>query len=139
MKKNERTMEDVNAKSDGNVTEPMTLPKSTHTLLFSEPMCSFPFVFDMVIALVCLSCLGLALVNTICGQHTSECHRVSTRITVPCNTNCNNDGIGNTHGIDATPEHIIAIISSKMNNQQFLYSIRSIGNSAYITWISIPY
>ena len=71
-----RVIEDVNVenvKSDGrdvnaessNALEPMALPKSTHTLLFSEPICSFPFVFAMVIALVCLSCLSLALVNNL--------------------------------------------------------------------------
>ena len=70
-----RVIEDVNdgnVKSDvtydaesSNVSEPMTLPKSTHTLLFSEPICSFPFVFAVVIALVCFSCLGLALVNNL--------------------------------------------------------------------------
>jgi hypothetical protein len=70
-----RVIEDVNdenVKSDvtydaesSNVSEPMTLPKSTHTLLFSEPMCSFPFIFAIVIALVCFSCLGLALVNNL--------------------------------------------------------------------------
>jgi hypothetical protein len=43
----------------------MTLPKSTHTLLFSEPICSFPFVFAVAIALVCFSCLSLALVNNL--------------------------------------------------------------------------
>ena len=55
---------DVNAESS-NALEPMALPKSTHTLLFSEPMCSFPFLFAVVIALVCLSCLSLALVNNL--------------------------------------------------------------------------
>jgi hypothetical protein len=50
---------------DTSVPEPLKLPKSTHTLLFSQPMHSFPFAFAGAIALVCLSCLCMALANNV--------------------------------------------------------------------------
>ena len=50
---------------DTSVPEPLKLPKSTHTLLFSQPMHSFPFAFAAAIALVCLSCLCMALANNV--------------------------------------------------------------------------
>ena len=41
--------------------ETLMLPHSTHTLLFTEDVCSLPFFFAMFVLFVSFSCLGLAL------------------------------------------------------------------------------
>ena len=41
--------------------EPFCLPESTHTLLFTQPVCSIPFFYALVIAAVSVFCLLLAL------------------------------------------------------------------------------
>eukprot|EP00985_Skeletonema_marinoi_P022295 scaffold14206_cov95-Skeletonema_marinoi.AAC.2 len=43
--------------------DPITLPQSTHTLLFTEPVCSKPFLFSVAIATLSILCLLLALTN----------------------------------------------------------------------------
>jgi len=50
---------------DESVAEPIALPQSTHTLLFTQPATSFPFVFAIAVALVCCSCLVMALLNNL--------------------------------------------------------------------------
>ena len=44
--------------------DPIILPKSTHTLLFTEPINSAPFVLSVLIAALSILCLLLALFNT---------------------------------------------------------------------------
>lgn len=46
-------------------SDPITLPESTHTLLFTEPIKSKPFLFSVIIAAISTLCLILALVNNL--------------------------------------------------------------------------
>ncbi|KAL9180841.1 hypothetical protein ACHAXT_011294 [Thalassiosira profunda] len=48
-----------------HIKDPVQLPQSTHSLLFSEPVCSLPFAFAVGILLISFGCLGLAFVNNI--------------------------------------------------------------------------
>ena len=48
-----------------HIKDPVQLPQSTHSLLFSEPICSLPFAFAVGILLISFGCLGLAFVNNI--------------------------------------------------------------------------
>lgn len=45
--------------------EALTLPESTHSFLFTEPVGSLPFAFGLGIAAMSCTCLGLALCNNI--------------------------------------------------------------------------
>lgn len=56
---------DTNGAGDGkdDDTDPITLPKSTHTLLFTEPINSAPFVVSVFIAALSILCLLLTLLN----------------------------------------------------------------------------
>ena len=57
--------DDDDGDPDESVAEPIALPQSTHTLLFTQPATSFPFVFAIAVALVCCSCLVMALLNNL--------------------------------------------------------------------------
>lgn len=46
-------------------SDPITLPESTHTLLFTEPIKSTPFMFSVIIAAMSTLCLILALSNNL--------------------------------------------------------------------------
>jgi hypothetical protein len=46
-------------------SDPITLPESTHTLLFTEPIKSKPFLFSVIIAAMSTLCLLLALMNNL--------------------------------------------------------------------------
>ena len=46
-------------------SDPITLPESTHTLLFTEPIKSKPFLFSVIIAAMSTLCLILALLNNL--------------------------------------------------------------------------
>ncbi|KAL7473437.1 hypothetical protein ACHAXS_014063 [Conticribra weissflogii] len=48
---------------DDDDVEPITLPESTHSLLFSEPICSLGFLFAAFIVVLSYASLLLALVN----------------------------------------------------------------------------
>lgn len=50
---------------DDDGVEPITLPESTHSFLFSEPICSLGFLFSAFIVLLSYASLLLALVNNI--------------------------------------------------------------------------
>ena len=56
---------DTNGAGDGkdDDTDPITLPKSTHTLLFTEPINSAPFIISVFIAALSILCLLLTLLN----------------------------------------------------------------------------
>lgn len=57
-------------RADGCYQEPIVFPQSTHSLLFTEPVCSFPFLFAVFIVLMSLSCLVLALaVRSVISSH----------------------------------------------------------------------
>jgi len=43
----------------------LTLPESTYSFLFTECVCSVPYVFSLIIAAVSYACLSLALCNNI--------------------------------------------------------------------------
>ena len=48
--------------------EVITLPESTHSFLFTEPINSLPFAFAIGIAVISYTCLALALQNNLkCG------------------------------------------------------------------------
>mmetsp|Transcript_11949 Transcript_11949/g.25217 ORF Transcript_11949/g.25217 Transcript_11949/m.25217 type:complete len:574 (+) Transcript_11949:205-1926(+) len=50
---------------DDDGVEPITLPESTHSFLFSEPICSLGFLFAAFIVLLSYASLLLALVNNV--------------------------------------------------------------------------
>mmetsp|Transcript_19848 Transcript_19848/g.33804 ORF Transcript_19848/g.33804 Transcript_19848/m.33804 type:complete len:668 (-) Transcript_19848:2283-4286(-) len=58
--------DDDDAKEDDN--DPITLPESTHTLLFTEPINSTPFIWSFLIAVVSILCLVLALLDNPWGE-----------------------------------------------------------------------
>ena len=45
--------------------EPLTIPQSTHSFLFTEDINSMPFLFSVGIAGICCTCLLLALINNL--------------------------------------------------------------------------
>ncbi|KAL3800886.1 hypothetical protein ACHAW5_002037 [Stephanodiscus triporus] len=57
--------DDEEGDPDESVPEPITLPESTHTLLFTQPATSVPFAFAVAIAIVCYTCFVMALVNNL--------------------------------------------------------------------------
>jgi hypothetical protein len=57
--------DDDDGDPDESVAEPIALPQSTHTLLFTQPATSFPFVFAVSVAFICCSCLFMALLNNL--------------------------------------------------------------------------
>jgi len=57
--------DDDDGDPDESVAEPIALPQSTHTLLFTQPATSFPFAFAVVVAFICFSCLVMALLNNL--------------------------------------------------------------------------
>ena len=69
--KHDRSEDDVAARirrrrqssSDDADLDPIILPKSTHTLLFTEPINSVPFAIGLFIASLSIICLLLALFN----------------------------------------------------------------------------
>ncbi len=74
---------------DGNISdeddekdhnEPILLPQSTHTLLFTEPVFSFPFIFAVIIAIMSAMCLILALMNN--ATHGLSGNRLSIPVNV---------------------------------------------------------
>ena len=48
--------------------EAITLPQSTHTLLFTEPINSLPFGFAFIILVVSITCLALAFADNFDGS-----------------------------------------------------------------------
>ena len=49
--------------------EVITLPESTHSFLFTEPVNSLPFAFGVGIAGISYTCLALSLQNNLtCGD-----------------------------------------------------------------------
>ncbi|KAL7461130.1 hypothetical protein ACHAXS_001558, partial [Conticribra weissflogii] len=60
--------------------EPILLPQSTHTLLSTEPVFSFPFIFAVIIAIMSAMCLILALMNN--ATHGLSGNRLSIPVNV---------------------------------------------------------
>ena len=58
-----QSIDDCNQKTYDH--ESFTLPESTHSLLFTEPIRSMPFVFSIGIAAMSYASLSLALCNNI--------------------------------------------------------------------------
>lgn len=52
-------------KEDTKVKNPLELPESTHSLLFTERACSLPHYFAVAILLISFGCLFLALFNNL--------------------------------------------------------------------------
>lgn len=50
---------------DDDGEEPICLSQSTHSFLFTEPICSLPFWFALIIAAMSYACLLLAMMNTL--------------------------------------------------------------------------
>ena len=48
-----------------NEEEPITIPQSTHSLLFTEDINSLPFLFSLYITVISYICLILALINNL--------------------------------------------------------------------------
>mmetsp|Transcript_688 Transcript_688/g.1137 ORF Transcript_688/g.1137 Transcript_688/m.1137 type:complete len:644 (-) Transcript_688:26-1957(-) len=63
------TVDDTTKEEDSEYSEPdpIELTRSTHSLLFSEPINSLPFVFAIIIVLMSYTCLFLACYNNIQG------------------------------------------------------------------------
>ena len=60
-----QSRDDYNNKIKKYDHESFTLPESTHSLLFTEPIRSMPFVFSIGIAAMSYASLSLALCNNI--------------------------------------------------------------------------
>jgi len=54
------------------IEEPIMLPQSTHTFLFTEDVSSLPFWFAVLTAAISLTCLVLALQNSLCGSSSNN-------------------------------------------------------------------
>jgi hypothetical protein len=52
--------------------EPIMLTQSTHSFLFTEPTCSLPFVFAILVIIISYVCLLLALVNNLLVDWSSD-------------------------------------------------------------------
>lgn len=50
---------------DESEVEPLTLPESTHTLFFTQPVFSIPFFFAVGIVFISVMCLIMALLNNL--------------------------------------------------------------------------
>ncbi len=50
---------------DVNEEEPIVLTQSTHSLIFTEPICSVPFWFGLVVAAMSYACLILAMLHNM--------------------------------------------------------------------------
>ncbi|KAL7533329.1 hypothetical protein ACHAXR_009453 [Thalassiosira sp. AJA248-18] len=60
--------------------ESLTLPESTHSFLFTEPVCSVPFLFSLGIAAISYGCLALALINNVKSGYIPTNVVVSVRV-----------------------------------------------------------
>lgn len=56
---------DAPAEEEHYIKDPVQLPQSTHSLLFTQPVCSLPFAFAVGILLTSFGCLGLAFINNV--------------------------------------------------------------------------
>ncbi|KAL7553920.1 hypothetical protein ACHAWF_017444 [Thalassiosira exigua] len=65
---------------DGIHEEDLTLPESTHSFLFTEPVYSIPFLFSLGIAAISYACLILALLNNLTTGHIPANVDLSVRI-----------------------------------------------------------
>ena len=61
----ERRMEEASDQDEKQALEPITLPESTHTLLFTEKTCSLPYFFSLGIIVLSMICLTLVFINNI--------------------------------------------------------------------------
>ena len=52
--------------------DPIMLTESTHSFLFTEPTCSLPFCFAIIIVTISYTCLILALVNALASDWSPE-------------------------------------------------------------------
>ena len=52
--------------------EPIMLTQSTHSFLFTEPTCSLPFIFAILVIIISYVCLLLALVNNLLVDWSSD-------------------------------------------------------------------
>ena len=50
---------------DESEVDPLTLPESTHTLFFTQPVFSIPFCFAVGIVFISVMCLIMALLNNL--------------------------------------------------------------------------
>lgn len=60
---------------DGSIIgyeEPIMLSQSTHSFLFTEPTCSMPYNFALVVVAISYLCLILALLNNILDDYTPD-------------------------------------------------------------------
>ncbi len=62
------------------IEEPIMLPQSTHTFLFTEDFSSLPFWFALLTAAISLTCLVLALQNSLCGSSSSNIADVPVQV-----------------------------------------------------------
>ena len=60
--------------------EPLTIPQSTHSFLFTEPVTSMPFYFGLGISVMSVVCLLLALVDNVQNGEVPFNVNVSVRI-----------------------------------------------------------
>ncbi|KAL7549956.1 hypothetical protein ACHAWF_013212 [Thalassiosira exigua] len=72
-----------NGVEEAKYQEAITLPQSTHTLLFTERVCSVPFGFALLILAVSVTCLVLALWDNLDGQTTWSPLNVPPNVTSP--------------------------------------------------------
>lgn len=70
--------------------EVITLPESTHSFLFTEPVNSLPFAFGVGIAVISYTCLALALQNNL------KCGVIPSNVDISVRVDCSTNGRGNS-------------------------------------------
>lgn len=58
----------------------LTIPESTHSFLFTEPVTSLPFLFSLYIVVMSYGCLIIALIDNLAHNDTPENVEISVRI-----------------------------------------------------------
>ncbi|KAL7534025.1 hypothetical protein ACHAXR_005587 [Thalassiosira sp. AJA248-18] len=61
----DRFQENKDMREEEGALDPIQLPQSTHSLLFTSPVFSLPFAFAVGILAISFLCLGLAFANTL--------------------------------------------------------------------------
>jgi hypothetical protein len=63
-----------------NVQGELTIPESTHSFLFTEPVTSLPFLFSLYIAVMSYGCLIIALIDNLAHNDVPENVEIPVRV-----------------------------------------------------------
>jgi hypothetical protein len=70
----------INDVDDTKCDGELTIPESTHSFLFTEPVTSLPFLFSLYIAVMSYGCLIIALIDNLAHNDVPENVEISVRI-----------------------------------------------------------